>query len=726
MIEPPVAPSPDMDDYRKSLSRYQTAILRRVCDAIGLTSRSVQRAKLPELIEAHLANPDRRNEVIRGLRDAQAIGALSVLTEVPWRLPGVCALIQALGYANAERTVWAWIQLGLVAIRTRGAPNRVGHILAAAGGSWWDDRAEVIVHPAFRREPAGAICRTPTSPVVEEVSDIRETDGLDLPLRLAALWQRVRHGRIRVKQGGGLFKRELDRLNEDIVLTCPAVDGTTSITNIATKLLDVARRLDLIDVDPEWHQLRAKPSEFWRLPLHEGIRRLLSIWIDLGSCAGITFQASERDSALRWSCLFALAALAPDKWVSLDALSAELDRRSHPSHAATPGLIPVQSTRGSNEQHLRWKLGLYLLGVVRFAQSVRDGAEVVQLTPLGRWLGHVGHAPPESVGAKNLVVQPNHEIVVYRSGLAPSLIGELATFCVWKGISSAVTLELTAESVCQALECGRNPDDILGLLERHGQRTTPATVSHSIRSWSSRQEKIRIWMRGSILEFLSADELDAALQRGVSGLRVAERLLLVADERQVPFERLRLVGSRDYRSSPPICIDVEPDDVTLRLRREHADLLVEREIAQLADPIIGESPEQVDRYRVTPQSLARAMQLGRDLDYLRRWFIQRVRMPITPSIQLMLMGVMKQPLVCSKVHIIGVPHEAIAEGLLKHPATARLVTRFGPKIVGIKQADLAAFHAAVKGLGISLVANAEPEWPDNGSAPKPTPSKHVF
>ena len=63
----------------------------------------------------------------------------------------------------------------------------------------------------------------------------------------------------------------------------------------------------------------------------------------------------------------------------------------------------------------------------------------------------------------------------------------------------------------------------------------------------------------TLIEFGSSAERDAALEllarraRLAAPIAVAERFLLVEDERTVPFDRLRLTSSRDYRRPPEVC-----------------------------------------------------------------------------------------------------------------------------------------------------------------------------
>src|SRR5439155_16791777 len=117
---------------------------------------------------------------------------------------------------------------------------------------------------------------------------------------------------------------------------------------------------------------------------------------------------------------------------------------------------------------------MYQAGVIQVADDAAAGARVVRLSPLGRWILGVGPTPPPAAPfEKTLFVQPNHEVVVYRQGLSPELLGQLASFCRWKGLGAALTLELTAESVYRGLELGRTAEEMVGILDRHSQRSIP-------------------------------------------------------------------------------------------------------------------------------------------------------------------------------------------------------------------------------------------------------------
>ena len=122
-------------------------------------------------------------------------------------------------------------------------------------------------------------------------------------------------------------------------------------------------------------------------------------------------------------------------------------------------------------------------------------------------------------------------------------------------------------------------------------------------------------------------------------IAVAERFLLVEDEKTVPFDRLRLISSRDYRRPPEICAVVEPDGVTMVLDPARSDLLVEAELARFADLVPAPQPERetsrgagaaaVSRSRAA--SLRRGMNRGMSAAQLVEWYARRTGAEMPPA-----------------------------------------------------------------------------------------------
>ena len=110
----------------------------------------------------------------------------------------------------------------------------------------------------------------------------------------------------------------------------------------------------------------------------------------------------------------------------------------------------------------------YQLGLVRAAEEVPSGRRVVQLTPLGRYALALGPPPPPRPTFDHfLFVQPNFEIIAYRQGLTPSLIGQFSRFARWSQVGAALELKLTPDSVYRGLEGGLTTEAMLERLARH-------------------------------------------------------------------------------------------------------------------------------------------------------------------------------------------------------------------------------------------------------------------
>src|SRR5262249_36314620 len=73
---------------------------------------------------------------------------------------------------------------------------------------------------------------------VSPTGGVHEADGLEWPLRLAALWQQLAPTPLRRTQTGDFFKRDLDRLRADSLLNAPPADNLADLPD--TGLLAIA------------------------------------------------------------------------------------------------------------------------------------------------------------------------------------------------------------------------------------------------------------------------------------------------------------------------------------------------------------------------------------------------------------------------------------------------------------------------------------------------------
>ncbi len=444
---------------------------------------------------------------------------------------------------------------------------------------------------------------------------------------------------------------------------------------------------------------------------------------------------------LRPAVLLWLATLGDAEWVALEDLAGHLSARyptwDRPSLAdpsdrdesaprdpaattASPRRVPsprVRSRPGSptlpRGQVVLESILLgaaYPLGLVRAAEEQGTGRRVVQLTPLGRYVLASGPTPPpRPTFDQFLFVQPNFEMIAYRQGLTPHLVGRLSRFAQWSQIGAALELKLTRESIIFGLEGGLTPESMLETLSRHTQRALPAGVVDAVRTWATRRERVTYYASATLMEFGSTADRDQALEswppkEGEPPTPVGERFLLVDDERSIPFDRFRLTGARDYRRPPEACVTVEPDGVSMALDPSRSDLLVDAEIGRFADELLPSQPG-TRRFTVTAASLRRGMGRGVNPPQLVEWYTRRTGGEIPPAVRLILAPKTSRiaPLKAARMMVLSLPTPELLDGLLQHPATRPwLGDRLGPKAVEVPDDRLEPLQKALKELGINL------------------------
>ncbi len=549
-----------------------------------------------------------------------------------WKVGHLLTMLAALDHSEGFAPVQTLLEAGLL-FPELDPHNPSADDFAAWFGLAGTLNAVVFAHPGVAVRARGEDLGLPSlaNPDREVGGSAHQADGFEWPLRLAAVWQQVHADAVRLTQGNTLFKRDLVRLQADPVLAAPPVDQLAPIADPGVLALLWARAAGLLgDRDgtleadtfpPTWDgPLFALLAEFFAaLPLVEP-------WDPL---AGY----SPTDNTLALSATPTagfLSLLLAREFVNPDAV-AEWLWTHHPSWAGT---IPNEAAA---DKGAGWVRG-YLLGVAYPLGLVEVSGKLVRLSAFGRFLlfGEAEPAPPPAF-PQTLLVQPNAEVLAYRQGLTPSLIASLSRFAGWKGIGPACTLELTPEQTYRGLESGLTLPMIVQTLNRHGTRPVPPGVADLLQRWASKRERITIFSSAVLVEFQTPAELDTAVSRGVVTLRLTDRIGMTADGGEPSLSHLRLIGNRDYESRPQRCLTVADDGVTLTVDTPQADLLLEAEIGQFAEPLPIE-PNGVRKFRLTPESLRRAADGGRPLADIDAWFAERSGAPLSAAGRLLLLG----------------------------------------------------------------------------------------
>jgi hypothetical protein len=692
---------------RETLANYDQDLVRKVAAKLArprsqwpveeLIERCLQTIANPVVVDRRLAelSPNPRRLLSFMARSRRPI----------WRLGSLLEFLTASGGNADPNEVLPLLELGFLYPDLSGVGSRLKSFeqWLTHGG---DAEYRLFSHPAiFSRAIEGdlALPKCPSIPFTPLT--VQESDGLEMPLRLAGLWQLLHGGALRTTQGGGFFKRDLDRLTSDPILGALAADSFTEAPDPAMLVVTLGAQLGVV-VNADGESSAGALSEAWEA---RQTRWCLLLWnafleqINWNPRHGHVVEGAATVSAPFVSAyvmiLLLLAETPEGEW----ARPADLDAWLHEYHP----YWMVEDARPSQREPWVDKFLLGFAYTLKLVQAAKDaeGAWLVRLAPTGRWLlGYAAEPPLPPAFPQTLLVQPNLEIIAFRQGMTPSLIARLTRFANWKSLGAACTLQLTADSVYRGLESGLTFESLLQTLEKHGTKSLPASVIESLRTWADKRERITVFPSATLLEFGSTEDLNEALARGVNGMRMSDLLLIVPGE--LPIELLRhfrVSGNRDWAAPPEKCVGVEEDGVTLSVDLARSDLLLETQMQRFAEPLDGVSVQGHRRYRLTPESLESARKTGMDTKDLDDWFVQRTGTSLSAAGRLLLQGSPASAVKLRQRLVLDVGSETVADGLLQWPQTRELIEeRLGASTLAIAQEQWPALRAKIQGLGIQV------------------------
>ncbi|GAC1466382.1 MAG: hypothetical protein NVSMB9_06850 [Isosphaeraceae bacterium] len=736
----PVAPAVA---YRESLERYDVSLLRMVARAMQLPELPSGRGSMTTTIFDHLSDARTAQRVLQELSHGSllTLTLFSITETSSWPGYALCHTLSCLGI-EGRKAISPLLEQGLLVFSAaNAAPVRD---LELAWSPAPPSGCQFLAHPAAI---AGARTFRPKGelPPAGPVHRIRESDGLEPILRMAVIWQKVTESPLRQTQQGMLYKRDRDRLEEDAVVGGPIADAIEPIPDMAAFWLALSHGVGLLKSEPGSERVSAAPPAFWSENAFHLAQMIAVRWLSLKNWheqGGMQRDGAVRELAvpyLRPAVLLWLATLGEEEWVTTEDFNEHLSSmepqwnkatfvETQPVDSPLTGAPRSLTARGNVKPAPPVELNVpdildlmllgaaYQLGLVRTAEEVGTKRRAVQLSHLGRYLLALGPPPPPRPAFEHfLFVQPNFEIIAYRQGLTPGLIGQFSRFSIWSQVSAALALRLTPESVYQGLEGGLAAQAMLDLLTRHSSRPLPPGVSEAVATWASRRERVTYHSSATLVEFATAADLEQALGFWLEGegpppLRVGDRLILVEDESAIPFQRFRMTGARDYRRPPEVCVEVESDGVTLSLDLARSDLLVDAELSRFSDeqPTTERQPTSANprrRFLISAESLARAAESGSTSQQLMQWFQRRTGGQVPPAIRLVIAARASTvpPLSTSRPLVVQTSSAEILDGLAQHPATSRLVgERLGPTSIVIPDHLFRPFVEALDRMGLTL------------------------
>ncbi len=510
------------------------------------------------------------------------------------------------------------------------------------------------------------------------------TDGCEWFIRISLLWQKTLKNPLRLTQAGEFFKKDQDRL-EEAQLVSPPSDCPVIVPDLGYWIAQMAEVVGVFErVDIEVHA-RSFP-ESWDKGKTGALRSLLQGSFDRSSwnpqdgwkpqVQGEYSNPFPSALAIAWAFL---GTMKPDAWISSAVVEAWI-LCNHPWWSST-GLRPSRKKPFLET----WLAGIiWPMGLVEMAKG-KEGQLLFRLSESGRLVMSGTNGDQETrVVPKMLLIQPNLEIMAFRQGLDPSIIAKLSMFGLWKAFGPACILQLTPDSVYRALELGESFESVRNFLDGHSTRPVQQPILDQIGSWASKRERVVIHSSAMVLEFTSGADLEEALGRGLMAVRLGERHALVDNEETVDFRMFRLSGSRDYRISPEPCIRLGPDGLELIVEESKSDLLLETELPLLTDPFPGKNGASTNRFRITPESMARIRDRGWTLEALDQWFRLRTGEPPKPAVRLFFLAKARKPIEVIPSILFQAEDEETADGLwLWQEFKAVAMERVGPRTLTI-------------------------------------------
>lgn len=347
---------------------------------------------------------------------------------------------------------------------------------------------------------------------------------------------------------------------------------------------------------------------------------------------------------LAWA--LSLVAHGPHHWLELDTfladfrlLTSEHTLNFYQQHYAwQPHLAEAQAKErfppGPERQRTFWMAGvgtwvanailvtLFHLGLVERG-TLASGQQCryyFRLTLLGRAVfgaPEIAMEEPDYT-TKFLMVQPNHEVVVYLEAANPKKIWPLALLT--RPISSTGgpvrTLALTRHSIYAALETGMPAEAIHTFLAEHSKNGLPANVAQSLAEWTQKREAL-VLRTGITLQVGPGERDEKKLLHG-KRQPVGDHFVLLPPA-SLPSRQQAFDWTQSIKPKPTWEIN---EDGLVQVEKG-ADTVTLARLSQFADVASG-------GWRITAASVRRALQRGISPEQILQWIgaHQRTETPL--------------------------------------------------------------------------------------------------
>ncbi|MBM4016021.1 MAG: hypothetical protein FJ293_13790, partial [Planctomycetes bacterium] len=350
--------------------------------------------------------------------------------------------------------------------------------------------------------------------------------GVDLLSDLALLMERLTRDKVRLTQGGQIYRAAARKIEDELILGRKS--GLLSPEALFNFLLDLGLQRHLLRRMPDRTlQLTAKGRTWPRLSVHFKLKELLAALLD---DAARTFHPPR----LRKLTLERMRTLKGGRWYDF-TLFVGVVRQRYLAELDEAGLREAYQSRYqySPEAHLRdlpqlaqvvasfLVEELHMLGLIDLAL---EGGRPVALcvTPLAAKA--LGVAEAETApGKSRLLVNSDFEVLLLPEADAYELIQRLDRFAERVTGNDAHRFRITPKSIERAVAGGFSATDILDTLAAHASSDLPQNLVFSVREYADKVKFVHV-RQATLLTARHREVIDALLKRAEVKRHVIERL----------------------------------------------------------------------------------------------------------------------------------------------------------------------------------------------------------
>lgn len=361
-----------------------------------------------------------------------------------------------------------------------------------------------------------------------------------------------------------------------------------------------------------------------------------------------------------------------------------------------------------------WVEGAFVAGFLRAALRrvgvVDTAGDLFRLTDLGaRVLGLAGEteaASEEALPPGRFFVQPNFEIIADGGGDNLAAVARLSQVADLVSFDRAALLKLSRESVCRALDQGLSSAAVMDVLSDSGRSPVSQNVAFSVGEWIAAYERYQVWSEAWVIEVDSASEL-GSLQEELPGC--LERLGPTA-ARVLPQHRARVeqvltqhpdVLAIDHAAGLRAVFDVDdrlvvtPDPSRWHWYPEHV-------LSQIADSFRGKRGGP--RYRITRESILRALESGWTADEIEHFVEQCAARPLSAAQVLSLRGWLGRygPVALAPAVLLRLPIDSRADILAVPELREALLGAASPSVCVVRCDEVAKVRRLLQCAGFTV------------------------